>query len=106
MYYTLNQWKNLTAYCDDGHVRISNILAENAIRPFAIGRKNWLFSDTPNGAHASATCYSLIETAKANGLEPNDYIRHVLENISDADTIEKLEELLPWNVKLSKVDGG
>jgi hypothetical protein len=100
MHYTLNQWKNLTAYCDNGHTRISNILAENAIRPPAIGRKNWLFSDTPSGTHASATCYSLIETAKANGLEPNDYIRYILDNIADADTLEKLEALLPWNAKL------
>ncbi|GMR16803.1 MAG: IS66 family transposase [Gammaproteobacteria bacterium] len=100
MSYTLNQWNKLTAYCDNGDVRISNILAENAIRPLAIGRKNWLFSDTPRGAHASATCYSLIETAKANGLEPYDYILHILRHIAEADTVEKLEELLPWNVKL------
>jgi transposase len=53
----------LTGYCDNGHLRISNILAENAIRPLAIGRRNWLFSDTPKGAQGSATCYSLIETA-------------------------------------------
>ncbi len=99
MYYTLNQWKNLTGYCGNGELRISNILAENAIRPLAIGRKNWLFSDTPRGAHASATCYSLIETAKANGLEPHNYIQHILNNIAAADTVEKLEELLPWNVK-------
>ncbi len=100
--YTLNQWEKLIAYCDDGELRISNILAENAIRPFAIGRKNWLFSDTPRGAHASATCYSLIETAKANELEPYEYILHILKNIADADTVEKLERLLPWNVTLPK----
>jgi len=60
--YTLNQWDLLIGYCEDGRLNISNALAENAIRPFAIGR-NWLFSDTPRGARASATCYSLIETA-------------------------------------------
>jgi hypothetical protein len=98
MFYTLNQWDTLTGYCHDGPLRISNILAENAIRPLAIGR-NWLFSDTPRGAHASATCYSLIETAKANGLEPYDYLLHVIKNIATADTLEKLEALLPWNVK-------
>ncbi len=76
------------------------MLAENAIRPFAVGRKAWLFADTPRGAHASATCYSLVETAKANGLEPSAYIRYVLERIADADTLEKLEGLLPWNVEL------
>ena len=70
MVYALNQWHTLTGYCDDGHLNISNVLAENAIRPFAVGRKAWLFADTTKGANASATCYSLIETAKANNLEP------------------------------------
>jgi hypothetical protein len=60
----------LVGYCDGGDLQISNILAENAIRPFAIGRKAWLFSDTSRGARASATCYSLIETAKANSQNP------------------------------------
>ncbi len=97
--YTLNQWDLLTGYCDDGRLHISNALAENAIRPFAVGRRNWLFSDTPRGARASATCYSLIETAKANGLEPYDYLHRVLQHIAAADTLEKLEALLPWNMK-------
>ncbi|VAW62806.1 Mobile element protein [hydrothermal vent metagenome] len=74
------------------------MLAENAIRPLAIDRKNWLFSDTPRDTHASATCYSLIETAKANELDPDQYIPYVLENIADADTPEKLEALLSWNI--------
>jgi transposase len=98
--YTLNQWDYLSGYCEDGKLRISNALAENAIRPFAVGRRNWLFSDTPRGARASATCYSLIETAKANGLEPYEYIRHVLEHIASAKTVEDIEALLPWNVSL------
>ena len=96
--YTLNQWDYLVGYCDDGHLHISNALAENAIRPFAVGRRNWLFADTPRGAKASATCYSLIETAKANGLEPYAYLSYVLQHIAAADTVEKLEALLPWNV--------
>ncbi len=99
MYYTLNQWDTLIGYCEAGHLRISNVLAENAIRPLAVGRRNWLFSDTPKGAQGSATCYSLIETAKANGLEPYDYLHHVLQHIAEADTVEKLEALLPWNIK-------
>ena len=90
----------LTGYCKDGKLNISNALAENAIRPFAVGRKNWLFSDTSRGAKASATCYSLIETAKANSLEPYQYIRHVLEHIAYAKTVEDIEVLLPWNVSL------
>jgi len=97
--YTLNQWDWLVGYCQDGRLHISNALAENAIRPFAVGRRNWLFADTPRGARASATAYSLIETAKANGLEPYDYLRHVLQHIAAADTVEKFEALLPWNVK-------
>jgi transposase len=107
MDYTLNQWDTLTGYCERGDLQISNVLAENAIRPFAVGRKAWLFADTSQGAKASATCYSLIETAKANGLEPSAYIHHVLERIADAETLEKLEALLPWNVELptsKKVD--
>ena len=96
--YTLNQWESLVAYCDHGFVHISNALAENAIRPFAVGRRNWLFADSSRGANASATCYSLIETAKANGLEPSGYIQYVLDHIADADTLEKLEALLPWNM--------
>lgn len=96
--YALNQWELLVGYCDDGRLHISNALAENAIRPFAVGRRNWLFADTPRGARASATCYSLIETAKANGLEPFAYLEHVLAHIGAADTVEKIEALLPWNV--------
>ena len=70
------------------------------IRPFAVGsRHNWLFSDTSRGACASATCYSLIETAKANGQGPSAYLHHVLQHIAEADTLEKIEALLPWNMK-------
>ena len=97
--YALNQWEYLVGYCRDGKLHISNALAENAIRPFAVGRKAWLFADTPHGARASATCYSLVETAKLNGLEPYAYLKHVLEHIAEADTVEQLEALLPWNVK-------
>ena len=79
-------------------MNISNVLAENAIRPFAIGRKAWLFADTTQGANASATCYSLIETAKANNLELYAYILHILNHIGCADMVEKVEALLPWNV--------
>lgn len=100
MDYTLNQWPYLVGYCERGDLQISNVLAENAIRPFALGRRAWLFADTTQGAHASATCFSLIETAKANGLEPSAYIHHVLKHIAAAETLEQLEALLPWNVTL------
>ena len=100
MEYTLNQWDYLAAYCDHGFLEISNTKAENAIRPFAVGRRAWLFADTSHGARASATCYSLVETAKANGLEPYAYIKHLLENIGEADSVEQLEALLPWHVSI------
>lgn len=98
MTYLSNQWEKLTVYCTHGDLNISNIRAENAIRPFVIGRKAWLFSDTPKGAQASAIHYSLIETAKANGFEPHDYLNQVLHSLPYADTVEKLEALLPWNI--------
>src|SRR5574344_212854 len=103
MEYTLGQWSYLVGYCERGDLHISNILAENAIRPFAVGRKAWLFADSAQGAKASATCYSLLETAKANDLEPSAYINHVLAQIGEADTLEKLEALLPWNVPLEPI---
>ncbi len=74
MTYLSNQWAKLNVYCTNGELSISNIMAENAIRPFVIGRKAWLFSDSPKGAKASAIHYSLIETAKANNLEPYSYL--------------------------------
>jgi transposase len=105
MTYLSNQWDKLMVYCSNGELNISNILAENAIRPFVMGRKAWLFSDTPKGAQASAIHYSLIETAKANGLEPYAYLTQVLKAIPYADTVEKIEALLPWNFKNSDFAG-
>lgn len=91
-------------YSEDGRLNISNVLAENAIRPFVIGRKAWLFSDIPKGARASAIHYSLIETAKANDLESHAYLVYVLKKLPYADTVEKLEVLLPWNYKKFVLD--
>ena len=99
MTYLSNQWQKLTVYCSNGELNISNILAENAIRPFVIGRKAWLFSDTPAGARASATHYSLIETAKANGWEPYEYMKQVLTALPYAESVDDIEALLPWNIK-------
>ena len=98
MSYLAADWPRLIRYLDDGRVEISNVLCENAIRPFVIGRKNWLFSDTPAGAHASAKLYSIIETAKANGLEPYAYLRLIFEKLPQATTLADIEALLPWNV--------
>ena len=74
------------------------MLCENAIRPFVIGRKNWLFSDTPAGANASAKLYSIIETCKAAGIEPFAYLRLVFEKLPQATMPADVEALLPWNV--------
>lgn len=75
------------------------MLCENAIRPFVVGRKAWLFSDTPAGANASARLYSIVETAKANGLEPYAYLRLIFEKLPQAVTLADVEALLPWNVQ-------
>jgi transposase len=96
--YTRSQWKRLTVYVDDGRLTPDNNLAENAIRPFVVGRKNWLFSGTPEGASASATIYSLIETAKANGREPYRYLRYLFERLPQASTADEHRALLPWHL--------
>ena len=97
--YSLNQKQQLMAFLDHGEVPISNNLAENAIRPFTLGRKNWLFCDTPKGADASAVVYSLVESAKANGIEPFAYLQHVLVQLpyfGKSPSHEDLEALMPW----------
>lgn len=96
LHYLSQQWPRLTRFLEDSRIPLDNNPAENAIRPFVIGRKNWLFSDTPKGAHASARIYSLIETAKANGLEPYEYMVNVLSLLPTATTEEQLDRLLPW----------
>lgn len=96
--YCLNQWHRLANYIKDGHAGIDNNVAENAIRPFVIGRKNWLFSGSPVGARASALLYSLIETAKANNLEPYMYLRFLFENLPLTPE-SKLINLLPTSLK-------
>ena len=96
--YTLGQWPRLIKYLDNGLVKMDNNLIENAIRPFVVGRKNWLFNVTPEGARASASLYSIIETAKANGLEPSKYLRYLFEKFPYAKTSEDVFNLLPMNV--------
>ena len=95
--YCLNQWARLFNYIKDGHAGIDNNVAENAIRPFVLGRKNWLFSGTPEGARASALLYSLIETAKANKLEPYSYLRFLFEKLPTT-AAEEIRNLLPTNL--------
>lgn len=93
--YLHNEWTKLIGYLNDGRLEIDNNRAENAIRPFVIGRKNWLFSHSVCGVKASANLYSLIETAKANGHEPYAYLARVFAELPKADTVEAIEALLP-----------
>lgn len=96
--YMRDYWSMLTRYTERGDLPIDNNRCENAIRPFVVGRRAWLFSDTPAGANASAVIYSLVDTAKANGLEPYTWLRCVLRDLPAAKTVEDVEALLPWNV--------
>ena len=96
--YSLNQWDKLSGYIKSGDINIDNNRAERAIKPFVIGRKNWMFCNTASGANASAILYSLIETAKANGLTPFNYLMLLLEELPKQP--EDLDYLMPWNVEL------
>lgn len=98
--YFQNERLYLERYLDHGEVYIDNNFIENKIRPFAIGRNRWLFSDSVEGAKASAILYSLVETAKANNREPYKYLRYIFEKLPQAKTLADFEELLPWNVKI------
>ena len=95
--YLLQQWPKLIRYVEDGRLAIDTNLAENAIRPFALGRRNWLFSDTVNGARASASLYSLVQTARANELEPYAYLRRLFAELPAAQSVADFEALLPFS---------
>jgi len=98
LHYLLEQWPKLIRYLEDGRLSIDNNATERAIRPFVIGRRNWLFADTQRGASASANLYSLIETAKASNIEPYIYLRHIFKELPAAHTVAQLEAMLPFNL--------
>ena len=98
LHYMDGQWPKLVRVLDDGRIPLDTNLVENAIRPFVIGRKNWLFADTVAGARASANLYGLIETAKANGIEPGRYLAHLFEVLPTVTSAEQLDALLPQNL--------
>ena len=102
--YARNEWPRLTVYLDDGRLDIDNNATENAIRPFAVGRKAWLFSNTPGGANASANLYSLVETAKANGINTYAYLKWIFTALPSAATDQEIDALLPWTVDPSELD--
>lgn len=102
IHYCRTQWDKLVTFLRDGRLELDNNRAERSIKPFVMGRKNWLFSNTPRGAVASSTIYSLIETAKENGLIPFQYLTYLFERLPNLEgqTNEALDELLPWSSSL------
>lgn len=102
LHYLDHQWPRPIAYLNDGRYPIDNNPVENAIRPFAIGRKNWLFSASVEGAKASVNLYSLIETAKANGLEPYAYLKRVFSELPNAKGFDDVDKLLPRSIAEKK----
>ena len=95
--YALSNWVALTRYCEDGRLEVDNNAAERALRAVALGRKNWLFAGSDDGGERAAAIYTLLGTAKLNDLNPESYLRYVLERIAD-HPINKIDELLPWNL--------
>jgi hypothetical protein len=98
--YALSRWASLCRFLDDGSIEIDNNAAERAIRPIALGRKNWLFAGSGKGGERAAAILSLIGTAKLNGLDPETYLRDVLTRIAD-HPITRIDELLPWNLEIN-----
>ena len=93
----------MMTYLEDGHCSLSNNLSENAIRPVTVGRRNWLFCDTTDGADASMMVYSLLETERANGLNPQTYLEYILEARPNQNMMdEELENLAPWSPKVQE----
>ena len=96
--YALSRWDGLTLFLRDGRACIDNSAAERAIRPLALGRRNWTFAGSDAGGQRAAAVYSLIETAKLNGLDPEAYLRCVIKRIAD-HPVNRVAELLPWNIE-------
>lgn len=100
--YALGRWNALLRYLDDGRIEIDNNAAERALRVVALGRKNYLFAGSDRGGERAAAIYSLIGTAKLNGVDPETYLREVLSRIVD-HPINRIEELLPWNLIVDRL---
>ena len=97
IHYALSRWRALTRYCEDGRIEIDNNAAERSLRVVALGRKNYLFAGSDAGGERAAAIYSLLGTAKLNGLDPESYLREVLTHIAE-HPINRIGELLPWNI--------
>ena len=100
IHYALARWDAFVRYCDDGRIEIDNSAAERALRAVAVGRKNYLFAGSDAGGERAATFYCLLGTAKLNGLNPEAYLRQVLERIAD-HPVNRVAEFLPWNIGLN-----
>ena len=98
--YSLTRWVALTRYVEDGRIEVDNNAAERAIRALVLGRRNYLFAGSDAGGETAACLYSLIGTCRLNGIDPHRYLREVLERIP-AHPINRIEELLPWNMSLT-----
>lgn len=98
--YLLKQWDGLNVYCSNGWVEIDNNIAENALRGVAVGRKNWLFAGSDSGGEHAAVLYSLIGTCRLNNVEPEKWLRYVIEHIQDWPA-NQVRDLLPWRVDLT-----
>lgn len=102
--YARNRQDILMTYLEDGRCSLSNNMSENSIRPVVVGRKNWLFSDTMDGAEASMGIYTVVEMAKLHGLDPYKYMKYVLEQRPDyKSTDEELKKLAPWSADVQKI---
>jgi transposase len=99
--YSLNRWQALINYASDGRIEMDNNIIERQIRPIAVGKKNWLFAGSDNGGHRAAAMYTLLNTAKLNGINPEQYLTYVFERIND-HKVNQIDQLLPWNVQLEK----
>ena len=104
MQYALSRWDALTRYVEDGRLSIDNNLAERLLRGIAVTRKNFLFLGSDAGGERAAIVYTVAETAKLNGLDPEAYIGTVLDRLARGHTIHRLAELLPWNIRLEGAD--
>ena len=98
LHYLSSQWPKLKRYVEDGRYSIDNNAQENAIRPFCVGRRAWLFADTMAGAHASANLYSLLQTCQVNGIDGYRYLRALLVALPEAKTADEFAALLPWRL--------
>ena len=101
LHYLASQWSKLRRYVDDGRYSIDNNVQENAIRPFCVGRRNWLFADTVAGADASANLYSLLQTCRVNGIDGYRYLRALFIALPKASTVDDYAALLPWRIDLA-----